>query len=99
MPSKQFFRRGIGPLRTMPGFGKHSWQSLGFLPSVFSPGWDMCLQESYGDYPRRINDRRLGIADTMIEAVEGMASFLFGEIFTQKWPGPSAQNRVPWILG
>jgi hypothetical protein len=92
MPSKQFSRRGIGPLRIMPGFGKHSWQSLGSLPSVFSSDWDMFLQESYGDYRRRINDRRLGISDTMIEAVEGMASFLFRRDFHRN--GRGTQLRI-----
>ena len=94
MPSRQFSRHGIGPLRTIHGFGEHSWQSLGSLPSVFSPGWDMFSQESYGDYPRRRNDRRLGISDTMIEAVEGMASFLLGDILTEMAGGLSSESSA-----
>lgn len=94
MPSRQFSRYGIGPLRTIHGFGEHSWQSLGSLPSVFSPGWDMFSQESYGDYPRRRNDRRLGISDTMIEAVEGMASFLLGDILTEMAGGLSSESSA-----
>jgi len=67
---------------------------LGSLPSVFSPGWDMFSQESYGDYPRRRNDRRLGISDTMIEAVEGMASFLLGDILTEMAGGLSSESSA-----